>query len=168
MVCHPSASFERHLNWNRRQKGCQINLREKDLSECFASIQMFIFSQQSFQRGERKLFCRFFLPLPDFSFIWPFSFFYKPKFPTLLPQYSDFRKCDDKVNGVAMHYSFPLDISHFLASNTGCPLCPDGQDWAAILLNTGFNKYCVFSKIFKYIPDSSSLSRFPLGVSVCT
>ena len=28
-------------------------------------------------------------------------------------------------------------------------------------------KYCVFSKILKYIPDSG-LSRFPLGVSVCT
>ena len=31
-----------------------------------------------------------------------------------------------------------------------------------------FIKYCVFSKILKYIPDSG-LSRFPLGgVSVCT
>ena len=29
-----------------------------------------------------------------------------------------------------------------------------------------FIKYCVFSKILKYIPDSG-LSRFPLGVSVC-
>ena len=28
-------------------------------------------------------------------------------------------------------------------------------------------KYCVFSKILKYIPDSG-LSRFPLGVSECT
>ena len=28
-------------------------------------------------------------------------------------------------------------------------------------------KYCVFSKILEYIPDSA-LSRFPLGVSVCT
>ena len=30
-----------------------------------------------------------------------------------------------------------------------------------------FIKYCVFSKISKYIPDSG-LSRFPLGVSECT
>ena len=30
-----------------------------------------------------------------------------------------------------------------------------------------FIKYCAFSKILKYIPDSG-LSRFPLGVSVCT
>ena len=30
-----------------------------------------------------------------------------------------------------------------------------------------FIKYCVFSKILKYIPDSG-LSRFPLIVSVCT
>ena len=30
-----------------------------------------------------------------------------------------------------------------------------------------FIKYCVFSKIFKYILDSG-LSRFSLGVSVCT
>ena len=30
-----------------------------------------------------------------------------------------------------------------------------------------FIKYCVFSKILKYIPDSG-LSRIPLGVSVCT
>ena len=30
-----------------------------------------------------------------------------------------------------------------------------------------FIKYCVFSKILKYIPDSG-LSQFPLGVSVCT
>ena len=30
-----------------------------------------------------------------------------------------------------------------------------------------FIKYCVFSNILKYIPDSG-LSRFPLDVSVCT
>ena len=30
-----------------------------------------------------------------------------------------------------------------------------------------FIKYCVFKKIFKFILDSG-LSRFPLGVSVCT
>ena len=30
-----------------------------------------------------------------------------------------------------------------------------------------FIEYCVISKILKYIPDSG-LSRFPLGVSVCT
>ena len=30
-----------------------------------------------------------------------------------------------------------------------------------------FIKYCVFSKVLKYIPDSG-LSRFPLGVNVCT
>ena len=30
-----------------------------------------------------------------------------------------------------------------------------------------FIKYCVFSKILKYILDSG-LSRFPLGVNVCT
>ena len=30
-----------------------------------------------------------------------------------------------------------------------------------------FIKYCIFSKILKYILDSG-LTRFPLGVSVCT
>ena len=30
-----------------------------------------------------------------------------------------------------------------------------------------FIKYCVFWRILKYIPDSD-LSRFPLGISVCT
>ena len=35
------------------------------------------------------------------------------------------------------------------------------------VIYTVFIKYCVFLKILKYIPDSG-LTRFPLGVSVCT
>ena len=121
------------------------------------------FQPTIFSKRRKKIVLQIFLAPPR---LFIHLAFYKPKFPTLLPQYSDFRKCDDKVNGVAMHYSFPLDISNFLASNTGCPLCPAGQDLSAILSNTGFIKYCVFSKISNIFRSLLASLGFP-SVSVC-